>query len=52
MNEQTSPTLGQMNKRMRHPPNGIHYDMNHGTPSMYGPPPIGPSAMTGNGMMV
>lgn len=52
MNEQTPPTLGQMNKRMRHPPNGMHYEMNHGTPSMYGLPPTGPSAMTGNGMMV
>ncbi|CAI2184597.1 3393_t:CDS:2 [Funneliformis geosporum] len=51
-NEQTSPPLGPMNKRIRHPPNGMHYEsMIHSVSSMYGPPPTGPSAMTGNGMM-
>ncbi|CAG8628022.1 5913_t:CDS:2 [Funneliformis caledonium] len=51
-NEQTSPPLGPMNKRIRHPPNGMHYEsMIHGVSSMYGPPPTGPSSMTGNGMM-
>lgn len=51
-NEQ-NPPLGPLHKRSRHMPNGFHYDpMNHGPNNgIYGPPPTGPSGMSGSGMM-
>ncbi|CAG8445631.1 11408_t:CDS:2 [Scutellospora calospora] len=52
-NEQQNAPLGPIHKRFRHMSNGFYYDpMNHApNNSIYGPPPTGPSGMTGNGMM-
>ncbi|CAG8533007.1 4604_t:CDS:2, partial [Diversispora eburnea] len=52
-NEESSPPLGPLYKRPRPMSNGMHYSesLNHHNNSIYGPPPTGPSGMSGNGMM-